>query len=319
MIATHLSPAPKQYRFPSLLHSTSHNHHLPVHLSLPRRHRNFAKPTAAAQDLLASVESVASAASVLAAIVLVHESGHFLAAASRGIHVSQFSIGFGPTLARFRLSPVEYALRAIPLGGYVGFPDDDSESGFAPNDLNLLHNRPIPDRLLVVSAGVAANLAFAFLIVYAQLRSPSASPSSSPWPLRPPSWPPTCSSYESGHFLAAASQGIHVSQFSIGFGPTLVRFCLGPVEYALRAIPLDGYVGFPDDDPESGFAPNDPDLLCNRPVPDHLLVVSAGVAANLAFAFLVVYEQALTIVLRRWLGHGCGAHGGRRASDEDVM
>ena len=168
MIATHLSPAPKQYRFPSLLHSTSHNHHLPVHLSLPRRHRNFAKPTAAAQDLLASVESVASAASVLAAIVLVHESGHFLAAASRGIHVSQFSIGFGPALARFRLGPVEYALRAIPLGGYVGFPDDDPESGFAPDDPDLLRNRPVPNRLLVVSAGVTANLAFAFLVVYAQ-------------------------------------------------------------------------------------------------------------------------------------------------------
>ncbi|ONM58716.1 Membrane metalloprotease ARASP chloroplastic [Zea mays] len=98
------------------------------------------------------------------------------------------------------------------------------------------------------------------------------------------------------------------------------RLLSGPVEYALRAILLGGYVGFPDDDPESGFAPDDPDLLRNRPVPDRLLVVSAGVAANLAFAFafLVVYEQTLTVVPRRWLGHGCGGHGGRRASDEDV-
>jgi hypothetical protein len=75
---------------------------------------------------------------------------------------------------------------------------------------------------------------------------------------------------------------------------------------------------FPDDDPGSGFAPDDPDLLRNRPVLDRLLVVSAGVAANLAFAFLVVYEQALTVVPRLWLGHGCGGHGGRRATDEDV-
>ncbi|KAK3146821.1 hypothetical protein QOZ80_3BG0272650 [Eleusine coracana subsp. coracana] len=164
MITTPLSPAPKP-PFPSRFHS-----HLHPHFSLPRRHRHLARPvpTAAPPDLLASVESVASAASVLAAIVLVHESGHFLAAVSRGIHVSQFSIGFGPALARFRAGPVEYALRAIPLGGYVGFPDDDPDSGFAADDPDLLRNRPVPDRLLVVSAGVAANLAFAFLIIYAQ-------------------------------------------------------------------------------------------------------------------------------------------------------
>ena len=39
----------------------------------------------------------------------------------------------------------------------------------------------------------------------------------------------------------------------------------GPqVEYSLRAIPLGGYVGFPDDDPESPFKPDDPDLLRNK-------------------------------------------------------
>jgi membrane-associated protease RseP (regulator of RpoE activity) len=166
MITAHLSPTPKP-PFPSRFHP-----YPAAPLPKPRRHRHPARPVAvpaaAPPDALASIEPVASAASVLAAIVLVHESGHFLAALSRGIHVSQFSIGFGPALARFRAGPVEYALRAIPLGGYVGFPDDDLDSGFAPDDPDLLRNRPVPDRLLVVSAGVAANLAFAFLILYAQ-------------------------------------------------------------------------------------------------------------------------------------------------------
>ncbi|KAG8097519.1 hypothetical protein GUJ93_ZPchr0013g36144 [Zizania palustris] len=164
MITTHISPTLK----PPPPSSSIHSH---PHLALRRRHRHPARPVVAAaapSDVLTSVESVASAASVLAAIVLVHESGHFVAATSRGIHVSQFSVGFGPALARFRLGPVEYALRAIPLGGYVGFPDDDPDSGFAPDDPDLLRNRPVPDRLLVVSAGVVANLVFAFLIVYAQ-------------------------------------------------------------------------------------------------------------------------------------------------------
>ena len=36
------------------------------------------------------------------------------------------------------------------------------------------------------------------------------------------------------------------------------------MEYSLRAIPLGGYVGFPDDDPESPYPPDDPDLLRNK-------------------------------------------------------
>jgi membrane-associated protease RseP (regulator of RpoE activity) len=178
-------------------------------------------------------------------------------------------------------------------------------SRFAPDDPDLFRNRPVPDRLLVVSAGVTANLAFAFLVVYAQALTVGV-PMQAQLPgvlvpeVRPGSAMDAVQAAERALTEArptspARSRGIHVSQFSIGFGPALARFCLGPVEYALRAIPLGGYVGFPDDDPESGFAPDDPDLLRNRPVPDRLLVVSVGVTANLAFAFLVVYAQALTV------------------------
>jgi hypothetical protein len=42
--------------------------------------------------------SVAEALGVLAAIITVHECGHFLAARLQGIHVTEFSIGFGPQL-----------------------------------------------------------------------------------------------------------------------------------------------------------------------------------------------------------------------------
>ena len=65
---------------------------------------------------------------------------------------------------------VEYSLRAIPLGGFVGFPDDDPDSEFPPDDPNLLRNRPIPDRLLVISAGIIANCIFAFSILFVQVR-----------------------------------------------------------------------------------------------------------------------------------------------------
>jgi len=62
---------------------------------------------------------------VLAGIVLVHESGHYLAARSFGIEVEEFSIGVGPKIFGFRgLNGDEFNLRAIPLGGYVRFPEN---------------------------------------------------------------------------------------------------------------------------------------------------------------------------------------------------
>lgn len=106
---------------------------------------------------------------VLALLVVVHELGHFLAARLQGIYANRFSIGFGPILLKYQGSETEYAIRAFPLGGFVGFPDDDPDSPIPPDDPNLLRNRPILDRAIVISAGVIANLIFAYAIFAAQL------------------------------------------------------------------------------------------------------------------------------------------------------
>ena len=63
------------------------------------------------------------------------------------------------------------------------------------------------------------------------------------------------------------------------------------VEYSLRAIPLGGYVGFPDDDPDSPYPKDDPDLLRNRPVGQRALVISAGIIANVVLAYSVLLAQ----------------------------
>jgi len=67
---------------------------------------------------------------------------------------------------------VEYSLRLVPLGGYVAFPDDDPEgkAAFPPDDPDLLKNRSIAERALVISAGVLANAAFAMAILTTQAR-----------------------------------------------------------------------------------------------------------------------------------------------------
>lgn len=112
--------------------------------------------------------SVLAAIAVLALLILVHELGHFTAARVQGIHVNRFSIGFGPILWKYQGASTEYAIRALPLGGFVGFPDDDPDSEIPPNDPNLLKNRPIGDRAIVISAGVIANLIFAYFVLVAQ-------------------------------------------------------------------------------------------------------------------------------------------------------
>jgi membrane-associated protease RseP (regulator of RpoE activity) len=112
--------------------------------------------------------SVLAAIAVLALLIVVHEMGHFLAARLQGIHVNRFSIGFGPILWKYQGPETEYAIRAIPLGGFVGFPDDDPDSDIAEDDPNLLRNRPILDRAIVISAGVIANLIFAYLVFVLQ-------------------------------------------------------------------------------------------------------------------------------------------------------
>lgn len=112
--------------------------------------------------------SVLATIAVLALLIVVHELGHFMAARLQHIHVNRFSLGFGPVLWKYQGTETEYAIRAFPLGGFVGFPDDDPDSEIPANDPDLLKNRPVWDRAIVISAGVISNLIFAYLILVLQ-------------------------------------------------------------------------------------------------------------------------------------------------------
>ena len=154
--------------------------------------------------------SVASALGVLALVVAVHEAGHFSVARALGVRVSTFALGFGPAVysRRDEKTGVDFTIGAIPLGGYVSFPDDEVEEEEAekrreqaaaaagkeykprrqgggdanadasssspprpkisPDDPDLLKNRPLPQRAAVISAGVAANLVAAAAVLLVQ-------------------------------------------------------------------------------------------------------------------------------------------------------
>ncbi len=111
---------------------------------------------------------VLTALAILAGLIVVHEAGHFFAATLQGIRVSGFSVGFGPVLLQGHRRGVQFALRAIPLGGFVSFPDDEESNEVDADDPDLLSNRPLPQRALVIAAGVLANFALAWLVLLAQ-------------------------------------------------------------------------------------------------------------------------------------------------------
>ena len=108
--------------------------------------------------------NVLTSITVLGFLIFFHEMGHFLAALLQGIYVDGFSIGFGPAIIQKKYKSITYSLRAFPLGGFVSFPDEELNN-IDPKDPNLLKNRPIIQRVIVISAGVFANLILAYTIL----------------------------------------------------------------------------------------------------------------------------------------------------------
>ena len=108
--------------------------------------------------------NVLTSITVLGFLIFFHEMGHFLAAILQGIYVDGFSIGFGPSIIQKKFKDITYSFRAFPLGGFVSFPDEELNN-IDPKDPNLLKNRPIVQRVIVISAGVFANLILAYTIL----------------------------------------------------------------------------------------------------------------------------------------------------------
>jgi regulator of sigma E protease len=105
----------------------------------------------------------------LSFLVAVHEFGHLIAAKYFGMRVEQFSIGFPPKIWSFKKGETEYALSAIPLGGYVkisGMIDEslDTEKMKAPPQPWEFRSKPAWQRLIVMLGGIFVNVVVGVLI-----------------------------------------------------------------------------------------------------------------------------------------------------------
>ncbi|MEA2469554.1 MAG: regulator of sigma protease [Thermoleophilaceae bacterium] len=109
-------------------------------------------------------------------LIILHEFGHFAVAKAVGMRVERFSLFFPPTLLRFRRGETEYAIGAIPAGGYVKI------TGMNPEELKDLdpavrrraYYAQVPwKRIVVILAGPAVNILIAFVLFWAVLLSGS--------------------------------------------------------------------------------------------------------------------------------------------------
>ena len=144
--------------------------------------------------MLTALLTVIAAVLVFGTVVLVHELGHFLAARRCGIHVQEFSIGFGPAVWSRVKNGTRYSVRLLPLGGYNAMPGEngDEEEGAQPPPCARAGSAaPLPavisgknfdeagpwQRFFVILSGAAMNfvLGYLVLVVLLCLRGPITS------------------------------------------------------------------------------------------------------------------------------------------------
>ena len=116
--------------------------------------------------MIATLYKIIAFAITLGVLVVFHELGHYVVARLAGVKVLRFSVGFGRLVWSRRLGRdrTEWALSAIPLGGYVKMADE-REGHVDRADLPRAFNRQsVWRRIAIVAAGPFANLLLAVLL-----------------------------------------------------------------------------------------------------------------------------------------------------------
>ena len=110
---------------------------------------------------MGNIVSVLIAILILGVLIMVHEFGHFVAGRLLGFDVYQFAIGFGPKIWQKKKGKTLYSIRALPLGGFCAF---DNENSLTKGELEF-NKKPIWKRLIVILSGPFMNIVVAYIVV----------------------------------------------------------------------------------------------------------------------------------------------------------
>ena len=98
---------------------------------------------------------------ILSFLIFIHELGHYLAARIFKVAIKEFAIGMGPKIFSFRKNKIDYAIRAIPMGGALTMHGEDEESEVE----NAVSKKPVWQRFIIISAGSFMNLLLGFILM----------------------------------------------------------------------------------------------------------------------------------------------------------
>lgn len=99
---------------------------------------------------------------LLGFLIFIHESGHFIVAKLCKVKVNEFAIGFGPTIWSKQGNVTKYALRLIPLGGFVSMEGEEERS----TKEGSFSETSVIKRIAIVMAGGLVNIIFAIILFW---------------------------------------------------------------------------------------------------------------------------------------------------------
>jgi len=94
-------------------------------------------------------------------LIIFHEFGHFIVAKSVGIKVEEFAIGMGPAICKFHRGETDYAIRVLPIGGFVRMLGEEEDS----DDPRAFNKQSVLKRIEVIAAGPLMNFVLALILI----------------------------------------------------------------------------------------------------------------------------------------------------------